>query len=123
MRYTVLRGDTMLELGQFIKEKRESAGLSQKALGEAAGISDSAVQRIESGSRKTPGWETLCKIAKALDFHPFEILQNAGYITVEDLKPYSQPVKGLGELNQAELRYVQLFADFIKANRQSDEKQ
>ena len=55
----------MLELGQFIKEKRESAGLSQKALGEAAGISDSAVQRIESGSRKTPGWETLCKIAKA----------------------------------------------------------
>ena len=113
----------MLELGQFIKEKRKSAGLSQKALGEAAGISDSAVQRIESGLRKTPCWETLCKIAKALDFHPFEILQNAGYITAEDLKPYSQPVKGLGELNQIELRYVQLFADFIKANRQSDEKQ
>ena len=113
----------MLELGQFIKEKREAVGLSQKALGTAAGISDSAIQRIEAGSRKNPGWDTLCKIAKALGIHPFEILQNAGYITAEDLKPYSQPIKGLDELNQIELRYVQLFADFIKANRPSDEKQ
>jgi len=113
----------MLELGQFIKEKREAAGLSQKALGAAAGISDSAVQRIEAGERKTPGWDTLCKIAKALDFHPFEILQNAGYITAEDLKPYSQPLQGLSELNQTELKYVQLFADFIKANRPSEKKQ
>ena len=113
----------MLELGQFIKEKRESAGLSQKALGAAAGISDSAVQRIETGTRKTPGWETLCKIAKALNFHPFEILQIAGYITTEDLKPYSQPISGLENLNQTELRFVQLFVNFISTNRNADEEQ
>lgn len=107
----------MLELGQFIKQKREASGLSQKALGEAAGLSDSAIQRIEAGSRKTPNWETLCKIAKALDFHPFEILQNAGYITEDDLRPYIYPIKGLTELSQEELSCVQLFADFVKANR------
>lgn len=112
----------MLELGQFIKEKREAAGMSQKALGEAAGISDSAIQRIEAGQRKTPGWDTLCKIAKALDIHPFEILQNAGYITIEDLQPYSSPVRGLSDLNERELRYVQLFTDFVKAQRTSEKK-
>lgn len=112
----------MLKLGEFIKEKRESTGMSQKALGEAAGLSDSAIQRIEAGSRKNPSWDSLCKIAKALDIHPFEILQNAGYITTEDLQPYSQPVKGLNELNERELRYVQLFADFVKAQRATEEK-
>lgn len=111
----------MLDLGQFIKEKRESAGLSQKALGEAAGISDSAIQRIEAGARKTPSWDTLCRIAKALRFHPFEILKVAGYINDDDLKPYTQPIKGLEKLNQAELNYVQLFADFVKANKPSND--
>ena len=105
----------MLELGQFIKEKREAAGMSQKALGEAAGLSDSAIQRIEAGTRKAPGWDTLCKIAKALDIH-------AGYITVDDLQPYSAPVRGLNDLNERELRYVQLFTDFVKAQRSSEKK-
>ena len=112
----------MPDLGRFIKAKREQAGLSQKELGEAAGLSDSSIQRIEVGSRKTPGWDTLCKIAKALDFHPFEILAYAGYISDEDLKPYSQQIRGLDELTQEELRCVQLFTDFVKANRPIDEQ-
>lgn len=107
----------MHDLGQFIKAKREAAGLTQKELGEAAGLSDSSIQRIEAGSRKTPVWDTLCKIAKALNFHPFEILKYAGYISKEDLRPYTQQIKGLDELTQQELRYVQLFADFVRANR------
>lgn len=112
----------MLELGQFIKEKREASGMSQKALGEVAGLSDSAIQRIEAGTRKTPSWDTLCKIAKALDIHPFEILQNAGYITIEDLHLYSSPIKGLNILNERELCYVQLFTDFVIAQRSSEKK-
>lgn len=110
----------MLELGQFIKEKREASGMSQKTLGEAAGISDSAIQRIEAGTRKSPGWDTLCKIAKALEIHPFVILQSAGYITTEDLQPYSPSIKGLSDLNERELQCVQLFTDFVKAQRSSE---
>ena len=109
----------MLELGQFIKEKRESSGLSQKALGDIAGISDSEIHKIETGARKNPAWENLCKIAKALGSHPFEILQYAGYITEEELKPYISPLKGLEELNSRELQNVQLFIDFIKTQRKS----
>ena len=111
----------MLELGQFIKEKREAAGLTQKELGSASGLSDSSIQRIETGSRRTPSWDTLCKIARALNIHPFEILKNAGYITEEDLMPYTQQISGLSDFTQRELRYVQLFADFIKANRPFDD--
>lgn len=109
----------MLELGQFIKEKRESSGLSLKALGDIAGISDSEIHKIETGARKNPAWENLCKIAKALGSHPFEILQCAGYITEDELKPYISPIRGLEDLNSREIQYVQLFVDFIKTQRQS----
>lgn len=58
----------MPELGQFLKEKREFSGLSLKKLSSVTGISDSELLKIENGTRKKPGWEHLCKIAKALIF-------------------------------------------------------
>ena len=64
----------MPNLGEMIKDKREVAGLSQKKLGIACGLSDSEIMKIENGQRKTPSWKNLCKIAQALKFHPFEIL-------------------------------------------------
>ena len=103
----------MLELGQLIKEKRENLGLSQKALGDAIGISDSEIQRIENGLRKTPSWDNLCKIAQTLKFHPFEILRNAGDITEDDLAPYQPPIKNLDDLSAEELKLAQAFVDFI----------
>ena len=69
----------MPNLGQMIKDKREAAGLSQKKLGTACGLSDSEIMKIENGQRKTPSWRNLCRIAQALEFHPFEILLEAGY--------------------------------------------
>lgn len=111
----------MLELGQFIKEKRISLGLTQKALGKAADLSDAAIQRIESGSRLTPNWTSLCKIANALEVHPFVLLEKAGYITVEDLKPYTPPLAGLDQLNAREIRYLQLFTNFILSQKKDSD--
>lgn len=104
----------MSELGQFIKEKREIRGMAQKALGKACGMSDSAIQRIESGERKTVKWDTLCKIACALEFHPFEFLLVAGYIKPEDLNPNIK-IHGLESLSEAEIETVQTFVDFLKS--------
>ena len=109
----------MLELGQFVKERRTAAGLSQKKLGKAIGVSDSEIQRIEAGERQTANWENLCKIAKALSFHPFEILRIAGYISEEDIHPVSQ-LKGLDDLSKSEVYTVQLFIDFIKTQRNTN---
>lgn len=56
----------MSDIGDLIKEHRLACNLSQKKLGDACGISDAEIMRIENGDRKTPSWSNLCKIAKAL---------------------------------------------------------
>lgn len=110
----------MSELGEFIKKKREVAGLSFKKLSKTSGISDSEIKRIENGTRRNPSWNNLCKIAKALDFHPFEILLAAGYISEGDIRPVSR-LRGLDDLSENELNIVQLFIDFIKTQRNNHE--
>lgn len=54
--------------GQRIKKVRKQAGMTQKALGEALGISYQTVAQWENDLRK-PKQETLLKIAKALGVH------------------------------------------------------
>lgn len=103
----------MFELGKFLKEKREASGLSLKKLSHITGISDSEISKIENGTRKTPNWEYLCKLAKALKFHPFEILLKAQYISEDDINP-PLLINGLNDLNKQQLNTVQLFVDFIK---------
>jgi len=109
----------MSNLGRLIKEHRGAAGLSQKKLGDACGMSDTTISKIEDGSRSTPQWDTLCKISKALDFHPFEILLAAGYIAKNDIYPNTQ-IHGLEQLDDAEIATVQLFIDFIKMRKSMD---
>ncbi|KNZ82604.1 helix-turn-helix transcriptional regulator [Morganella morganii] len=51
-------------LAQRLKQARKRAGLSQKELGEAIGVSQAAIQKIESGSAQTS--TKLIEIAKVL---------------------------------------------------------
>lgn len=106
----------MPNLGEMIKNKREAAGLSQKRLGIACGLSDSEIMKIENGQRKTPSWKNLCKIAQALDFHPFEILLEAGYITEKDINPEVR-LHGLDKLNENDIETIQLFVDFVVSRK------
>lgn len=53
-------------VGDKIREYREKAGISQKKLGLALGLSDKAVSAYESG-RTLPPLETLYRIAEELD--------------------------------------------------------
>ena len=109
----------MSNLGQLIKVKREAAGLSQKKLGSACDLSDSEIMKIENGIRKKPNWENLCKIAQALNFHPFEFLLAAGYISEEDIHPNIQ-LQGLGNLESSDIDCLQLFIDFIISRKNID---
>jgi len=114
----------MSDLGQFIKSKRDTVGLSQKELGAICGISDAAIQRIETGKTKKPGWELLCRIANAVNVHPFEILKEAGYISDADISP-SHKLIGLEELDGSELDSVQMYIDFVlfRKNKCSSSKE
>lgn len=109
----------MPNLGKMIKNKREAAGLSQKRLGTACGLSDSEIMKIENGQRKTPSWKNLCKIAQALGFHPFEILLEAGYITKKDINPEVR-LHGLDKLNENDIGIIQLFVDFMISKKGTD---
>lgn len=54
-----------MTIGEQIKKYRQKAGLTQKQLGEAFGISQQQIAQYESG-RRIPKMETLQKIAGAL---------------------------------------------------------
>lgn len=56
----------MQNVGEKIKDFREEAGISQKKLGLALGLSDKAVSAYESG-RTLPPLETLHRISQELN--------------------------------------------------------
>lgn len=97
-------------VGEFIKDRRESLNMSLKKLGEACGVSDSEILKIESGQRKNPNWTTLCKIARALHFHPFELMLKAGYINEHDINPILR-IKGLDRLSAEDIEFIQNMID------------
>ncbi|MEA4878668.1 MULTISPECIES: helix-turn-helix domain-containing protein [Dehalococcoides] len=55
-----------------LKQIRESKFLTQKELGELAGISFITINRIETGKQK-PTFKSIRKIAQALKIEPGEI--------------------------------------------------
>jgi transcriptional regulator with XRE-family HTH domain len=59
-----------------LKELREAAGLSQKALAEATGLHPMALAKLEQGKRG-PSWETIQALAKALGVTCMEFTEEA----------------------------------------------
>lgn len=58
-----------MNLGALLRDHREEAGLSQRALARRAGITQAALSRIESGS-SAPNWETVCALLLAMGYQP-----------------------------------------------------
>lgn len=71
------RGSVSDRVRRRIRELREAQGMTQEALGEAAGVSVDAITRIESGKR-TPTLETLAKIAGALGVSAKDLVGSEG---------------------------------------------
>ena len=113
----------MSDLAEIILNKRLEAGLSQSELGNACGMSDSSINRLENGLTKNPDWQNLCRIAKVLQIHPFQIMLAAGYITPEDMNPDSK-LYGLNDLTDEEIAEIQSYINFLhfKRKQEGDEK-
>jgi transcriptional regulator with XRE-family HTH domain len=54
-----------MTFGEKLHQLRTAAGMSQKALAEAAGLVQGAVAHWESGTRE-PGWASVLALCKAL---------------------------------------------------------
>lgn len=59
-------------IGERIKAARKNAGMTQKQLGELAGIAEPTIRRYELG-KLNPKFETLAKIAEALKVNPADL--------------------------------------------------
>lgn len=58
-----------LALGQLIYDLRSEAGLSQRALAEKMGTTQSVISRLEEGGGAKNRLDTLARVATALDRH------------------------------------------------------
>ncbi|MBI5634968.1 MAG: helix-turn-helix domain-containing protein [Nitrospirae bacterium] len=72
----------MKTVAEYIKAKREEKELSARELAKTAGITGEHIRYIESGQRKTPSFDIVMKILKALHVDLQEFLQETGYLPV-----------------------------------------
>lgn len=59
-------GGVDTNIGRAIRKMREAKGMSREALAEIAGVSESHLKKIESGTRR-PGISSYQRILKAMD--------------------------------------------------------
>ena len=64
--------DTVL-IGRVIRKKRTQKGMTQELLSGFAGIARTHLTMIENGTKK-PNFETIWRIALALDMKPSELV-------------------------------------------------
>jgi len=67
------------ELGRTISKLRDDKGWSQRELGRRAGVSNTAISKLESGDAE-PTNNTIVRVALALGQDPEELLRLAGHL-------------------------------------------
>lgn len=70
----------MTEFGAYIKNIRDSKGMTLNQVALYAEISAAQLSRIETGKRGTPKPQTIEKIAQALKVDYTELMKVAGYV-------------------------------------------
>lgn len=95
-------------LGEYVRQKREEAGLSQRQLAQEAGVSFSNISRLESGFHTSPNPGLLKNIADVLDIDLAELLsylgiEVAGSGSLNDYlrRDYDLPDEGVAEAKKA----------------------
>ena len=78
-------------LGAFIRSAREARSLSQNRLGEAVGVPNTTIMRLERGENLNPRADLLADIAGELGINLADIYGLAGYdapTALPSLRPY-----------------------------------
>jgi transcriptional regulator with XRE-family HTH domain len=95
-------------LGEYVRQRREEAGLSQRQLAQEAGVSFSNISRLESGFHTTPSPGLLKNIADVLDIDLAGLLaylgiEISGSGSLNDYlrRDYALPDEGVAEVKKA----------------------
>lgn len=108
----------MDNLGEFLKNCRCRLGLSQKAVEEKTGITDSRLSKIENGQRDCPGKE-LRQLAVVYGIPVIPLFLEAGFLTPEDLTAYQCVFQGAEKLNEEERRHIQESIDLFVGKKET----
>ncbi len=65
----------LILFAKALRRERQNAKLSQRQLGELAGVSQGTVSDIENGARE-PGLGLVIRLARALQLHPADLLRD-----------------------------------------------
>src|SRR5689334_20639385 len=73
------------ELGQYLKQHRESAGYSVRALAAEVGVDQAQILRLEAGQVASPKADVLGQIADLVNVPLADVYALAGYPTTRKL--------------------------------------
>ena len=83
-------GDISNNLGDYLREQRESARLSVRQLSELAGVSNPYLSQIERGLKK-PSADILQQIARGLQVSAESLYIRAGFLDPDEDEPRTRP--------------------------------
>ena len=72
------------QLGKYLRELRERAGMSLRDVSKRSGVSDPFISQVETGKRN-PGPEIIQRLAAAYGVRTRSLMEIAGYL--EDVEP------------------------------------
>lgn len=107
--------DENMELGDFIKKRREQLKLSRNELAIKIGVSHTEIHRIEKGERKNPSVKILFSLADALEIRHEIILEFMGFrpaMSVKDFYPALKTQKQFETVNKI-VEMISQYPDFV----------
>ena len=111
--YTLLRGEIMSELGEYLKTIRKKSGLSQAKVFQRTGITDSRLSKAENGTDSILSAAELKKLAILYNVAVIPMFLMAGFLDASDLEEYRSGFKNTSMLDSDEKSHIQDQIDFI----------
>lgn len=108
----------MSAIGTYLKEIRNSLGLSLKDVQERCGVTDSKLSRLERGEGRDLTPYDIKKLAQLYEIEVIPLYIMAGYLDENDLSDYQLVFENAKLLNEEEKRSIQMQINLLTKGRQ-----
>ena len=110
-------------LGDFIHRKRVAAGMSLRAVAQAAGIQHGALFKIETGRTEQPAPKILVALARVLEVEIEDLYVLAGYTVPESLPSFEPYLRTKYDLPEGAVQQLDEYFEFLRQRYGSDEQE
>jgi transcriptional regulator with XRE-family HTH domain len=104
------------DIGEYIRQQRDTAQISLRQLSKLAGVSNPYLSQIERGLRK-PSAEILQQIAKGLRISAEALYVRAGFLDAPEGGPVTDAIRAAAELTERQKQVLlDVYETFRRAN-------